>query len=161
MRIKNKNSLFNTQQTYAYNLLNTPTYLIVFFPIFSLEELQICSNNYPTISSNYNFIHNNLKRVYISNNNLTDWKSLCRLGCLFPHLETLIASDNPLKTFRSDDNIEICLPNLHTLSVDQVQISEWNDIIALTKLPCLHALRIYSAPLLKVLYFAFENQINE
>ncbi|CAF0913981.1 unnamed protein product [Adineta steineri] len=116
----------------------------------NLEELQICSNNYTTILSNYNFQHNNLKRVYISNNNLTDWKSICRLGDLFPHLETLIASDNPLKSFRSDDDdTAICLSNLHTLSVDQVQISEWNDIIALTKLPALHALRIHSAPLLK------------
>jgi Leucine-rich repeat (LRR) protein len=133
-----------------HNLLNITTILIIFFYIFSLEEVQICSNNYSTISSNYNFIHDNLKRIYISNNNLKDWKSLCRLGCLFPNLETLIASDNPLETFRSDDNVEICLPNLYTLSVDQVQITEWNDIIALTKLPCLHALRIHSAPLLKV-----------
>ena len=106
-----------------HNLLNTTKILIIFFYIFSLEELQICSNNYSTVSSNYNFTHDNLKRVYISNNNLTDWKSLCRLGCLFPNLETLIASDNPLETFRSDDNVEICLPNLHTLSVDQVQIT--------------------------------------
>jgi Leucine-rich repeat (LRR) protein len=131
-------------------------FLIIFFSIFSLEELQICSNNYSTISSNYNFIHPTLKRVYISNNNLTEWKSLCRLGCLFPHLETLIASDNPLKTFHSDDQVEICLSNLHTLSVDQVQISEWKDIIALTNLPRLHALRIYSAPLLKVCIYLSE-----
>ncbi|CAF1117969.1 unnamed protein product [Rotaria sordida] len=115
----------------------------------NLEELQICSNNYTIISSDYNFIHNNLKRIYISNNNLTDWKSICHLGYLFPCLETLIASDNPLKSFRSDDDVTICLLNLHTLSVDRVQVSEWNDIVALTKLPCLHALRIYSAPLLK------------
>ncbi|CAF3588630.1 unnamed protein product [Rotaria socialis] len=115
----------------------------------NLEELQICSNNYSSVPSTYNFIHNNLKRIYIYNNNITDWTSICNLGHLFPRLETLIASDNPLKTFHSDDNVEICLPKLHTLSVDRVQISEWNDIIALTKLPCLHALRIYSAPLLK------------
>ena len=146
MRIKKEKSLLNTQQ--KCNLLNT--ILIVFFRLFSLEELQICSNNYTTISSNYNFLHEHLKRVYISNNNLTDWKSICRLGCLFPHLETLIASENPLKSFHSDDDVAICLPNLRTLSVDQVQISEWNDIIALTKIPRLHALRIYSAPLLKV-----------
>ncbi|CAF2918217.1 unnamed protein product [Rotaria sp. Silwood2] len=115
----------------------------------NLEELQICSNNYTTISSNYNFIHNNIKRIYISNNNLTDWKSICHLGCLFPRLQTLIASDNPLKSFCSDDDVAICLTNLHTLSVDRVQVSEWNDIVALTKLPCLYALRIYTAPLLK------------
>jgi hypothetical protein len=121
--------------------------------IFSLEELQICSNNYSTVSLNYHFIHDHLKRVYISNNNLTNWKSICRLGCLFPHLETLIASENPLESFHSDDDdVNICLSNLHTLSVDQVQISTWKDIVALTKLPRLHALRIYSAPLLKVGY---------
>lgn len=55
-----------------------------------------------------------------------------------------------METFRSDDDLIQCLPHLHTLSVDQVQISEWSDIVALTKLPCLHALRIYTAPLLKV-----------
>lgn len=100
-------------------------------------------------------MHNNVKRILISNNNITDWKSICNLGYLFPRLETLIASDNPLESFHSDDNVEICLPNLHTLSVDRVQISEWNDIVALTKLPSLNALRIYSAPLLKVVLFNY------
>jgi len=122
------------------------------FIFFSLEELQICSNNYTTVLSDYNFQHKHLKRVYISNNNLTDWQSICHIGCLFPYLQTLIASDNPLKSFRSNNNVNICLPYLHTLSVDHVEISEWDDIIALTKLPCLHALRIHLAPLLKV-YF--------
>ncbi|UJR14790.1 hypothetical protein I4U23_001778 [Adineta vaga] len=115
----------------------------------NLEELQICSNDYTTISSDYNFQHEHLKRVYISNNNLTEWQSLCRLGHLFPRVETIIASNNPLTSFRSDDDVTICLPYLRTLSVDQVQISDWEDIIALTKLPCLHALRIHVAPLLK------------
>jgi Leucine-rich repeat (LRR) protein len=115
----------------------------------NLEEIQICSNHYTTISSDYNFQHKHLKRLYISNNNIFDWQSICRLGCLFPRLETLIASDNPLKSFRSDDDVTRCLPHLHTLSVDQVQVSEWDDILALTKLPCLHALRIHLTPLLK------------
>ena len=113
--------------------------------------MQICSNNYSTIASDYNFQHSKLKRLYISKNNLTDWQSICRLGCLFSHLQTLIASENPLETFRSDnDRVEQCFPHLRTLSVDQVRISEWNDIIELTNLPCLNALRIHSAPLLKV-----------
>lgn len=112
---------------------------------------------------NYNFVHQNIKRVYISNNNLTQWKSVCHLGDLFPRLETLIASENPLETFRSDYTVENCLANLHTLSVDQVQITEWDDIVALTKIPALHALRIYSAPLLKVvlLLFGFSFLIDE
>lgn len=136
----------NTEVNHFFQL---PIFSLPIFH-FSLEELQICSNNYSTVSLDTHFHHQNLKRVYISKNNLTDWKSLCRLGYLFPHLETLIASDNPLQTFRSDDNLECCFPRLRTLSVDQVRISEWIDIIALTKLPCLHALRIHSAPLLKV-----------
>ncbi|CAF3680898.1 unnamed protein product [Rotaria sordida] len=118
-------------------------------PIINLEELQICSNDYTKISSDYGFQHESLKRLYISNNNITDWQSICRLGHLFSHLETLIASDNPLESFRSDDDVNICLPYLHTLSVDKVQVSEWDDIVALTKLPCLNALRIHLTPLLK------------
>lgn len=117
----------------------------------NLEELQICSNNYSTITIDSNFQHSKLKRIYISKNNLTEWKSICRLGYLFPHLQTLIASENPLESFRTDEHqIEHCLPYLQTLSVDQVRITEWNDIIELTKLPSLHALRIHSAPLLKL-----------
>ena len=115
-----------------------------------MEELQICSNNYTTVSSDYDFHHDHLKRVYISNNHLSNWQSICYLGRLFPRLETLIASDNPLQTFRSEDDVTHCLPHLHTLSVDQVQVAEWDDIVALTTLPRLHALRIHSAPLLKV-----------
>ena len=132
--------------------------------IFSLEELQICSNNYSIVSVNHDFIHPRLKRLYISKNHFTEWKSICHLGRLFPCLETLIASENPLESFRShdDDDVNQCLPNLHTLSVDQVQISQWMDIIALTKLPSLHALRIYSAPLLKVCSdFLNETTIDE
>ena len=119
----------------------------------SLEELQICSNNYTGISCSEPFIHPRLKRVYLSKNRLAEWKSICHLGRLFPQLETLIASDNPLRSFRSDDDdddMQHCLSHLHTLSVDQVQVSEWDDIIALSTLPRLHALRIYTAPLLKV-----------
>ena len=132
------------------NPLNFTSRSNFFRLFFSLEELQICSNNYTTISSDYNFEHEHLKRVYISNNHLTDWQSICRLGCLFPRLETLIASNNPLQSFRSDDDVTRCLPRLHTLSVDQVEVSDWADIVALTKLPSLHALRIHSAPFLKV-----------
>ncbi|CAF3899046.1 unnamed protein product, partial [Rotaria sp. Silwood1] len=117
--------------------------------IFSLEELQICSNDYTKILSDYGFQHENLKRLYITNNNITDWQSICYLGHLFSHLETLIASDNPLESFRSNEDVNIYLTYLHTLSVDKVQVSEWDDIIALTKLPCLKALRIHLAPLLK------------
>lgn len=116
----------------------------------SLEELQICSNNYTSISPDYDFEHPPLRRLYISNNHLTDWQSICRLGRLFPRLGTLIASENPLQSFRSDDDVTECLPHLHTLSVDQVEVTDWNDIVALTKLPRLHALRIHVAPLLKV-----------
>ena len=116
-----------------------------------MEELQICSNNYRTIGFNSNFTHENLHRLYISNNHLTDWRSICRLGQLFPRLQTLIASGNPLTSFRStDDDVQHCLTHLQTLSVDQVEIQEWNDIVALTDLPRLNALRIHQAPLLKV-----------
>ena len=116
----------------------------------SLEELQICSNNYTSIAPDYGFEHHHLHRLYISNNQLTEWQSICRLGCLFPRLRTLIASENPLGSFRSDDDVTQCLSHLHTLSVDQVEVTEWSDIVALTKLPRLHALRIHIAPLLKV-----------
>jgi Leucine-rich repeat (LRR) protein len=116
-----------------------------------LEELQICSNNYKTIAPDYKFQHEHLRRLYISNNHLTEWQSLCRLGHLFPRLQTLIASENPLQTFHSDtDDVSQCLSHLRTLSVDQVQINRWDDIVALTKIPCLHALRIHAAPLLTV-----------
>ena len=115
-----------------------------------MEELQICSNQYKKISSDYEFQHESLKRLYISKNDIADWQSICRLGRLFSCLEILIASDNPIKSFRSDEDVKICFPYLHTLSVDQVAISEWEDIVALTKLPRLHALRIHVAPLLQV-----------
>jgi Leucine-rich repeat (LRR) protein len=121
-----------------------------FFILSSLEELQICSNNYSMIAVHGSFRHEQLKRLYISDNRLNQWKSICQLGWLFPQLETLLASDNPLESFRSNDDLQTCFPQLHTLSVDQVQIAHWDDIVALTKLPRLQALRIYSAPLLKV-----------
>ena len=114
----------------------------------SLEELHICSNDYVEISSIDSFEHHQIKRVYISKNRLTEWKSICSLGRLFPRLETLIASENPLKTFRSD--IDEVFRYLTTLSVDHVQISDWKDILELTKFPSLNTLRICSAPLLQV-----------
>ena len=122
----------------------------IFFCCSSLEELQICSNQYTTISSEQFDRHDHLKRLYISNNHLKHWKSICALGWLFPGLELLIASNNPLETFRSDDDLQQCFSHLTTLSLDQVQIADWQDLIALTVLPRLQALRIYSAPLLQV-----------
>lgn len=120
---------------------------------FSLEELQICSNQYNSITSTDFSKHERLKRLYISNNQLKQWRSICALGWLFPQLEVLIASNNPLESFRSDDDLQQCFPHLTTLSLDQVEISDWQDIIALTTLSRLQAVRIYSAPLLQVRRF--------
>lgn len=112
--------------------------------------MQICSNQYTIISTDDFDRHERLKRLYISNNHLKHWQSICALGWLFPRLEVLIGSNNPLETFRSDDDLQKCFSHLTTLSLDQVQISDWQDIIALTALPRLQALRIFSAPLLQV-----------
>lgn len=125
--------------------------IIIFFcSNFSLEELQICSNQYAIISTDAFDRHERLKRLYISNNHFKHWKSICALGWLFPQLELLIASNNPLENFRSDDDLQQCFSHLTTLSLDHVQITDWQDIIALTALPRLQALRIFSAPLLQV-----------
>jgi hypothetical protein len=118
----------------------------------SLEELQICSNHYSDISSMEYICHKHLKRLYISNNDLTRWSSICRLGRLFP-----------LESFRSHDTndcVQQCFAHLSTLSVDHVQISDWQDIIALTRIPCLNALRIHSAPLFKVRCFQCKTPVD-
>ncbi|CAF0852201.1 unnamed protein product [Didymodactylos carnosus] len=123
----------------------------------NLEELQLCANGYKTLKfSSNDFKHLKLKRIYISNNELEEWIDLCQLGLLFPQLETLIASENPLQTFCLNNYPEQTswtvidyFPKLTTLSVNQVQIKQWDDIIELNQIPNLNTLRIHAAPLLK------------
>lgn len=65
-----------------------------------------------------------------------------------------------MKSFRSGENVAEFLAKLETLSVDQVQVNEWNDIVALTNLPRLYALRFHNAPLLKVRMKKRENRFS-
>ncbi|CAF1072943.1 unnamed protein product [Didymodactylos carnosus] len=123
----------------------------------NLEELQLCANGYKSIEPPLtDFKHSKLKRIYISNNELEQWMDLCQLGLLFPQLETVIASENPLQTFRLNNyhgqmllNVIDYFPKLTTLSVNQVQIKQWDDIIELNQISNLNTLRIHSAPLFK------------
>lgn len=41
--------------------------------------------------------HEGVKKLHLNGNPITDWVEICRLGRVFPKLETLVLAECPLK----------------------------------------------------------------
>jgi hypothetical protein len=46
--------------------------------------------------------HDGVKKLYLNGNPISDWSEICRLGRLFPNLETLVLAECPLRWANSN-----------------------------------------------------------
>ena len=79
------------------------------------DNLQL--NEYPQ--------HNGLKTIHLASNNIKEWNSVETIGILFPNLETLLISVNPL------DNITPSgekFKKLHNLNLSNTEVSSWDSV---------------------------------
>lgn len=80
--------------------------------------------------------YNNLKILYFRKNTVDKWSEICRLGRLFPSLETLILSECPLEAVGTSKDFQ----HLIHLNLNDIKAKSWDDIDQLARFPSLTAL---------------------
>lgn len=121
------------------------------------SEGSSCCNGYRKRTS----AHENVRKLHLNGNPITDWMEICRLGRLFPHLEALVLAECPLRSLSPSPSIEeidevgeISSPephehfqNLQLLNLSSANIESWTDIDRLNRFPSLKNLRVQNWPL--------------
>ncbi|XP_075234001.1 tubulin folding cofactor E like protein mlt isoform X2 [Lycorma delicatula] len=143
----------------------------------SLEELHLSKNEFQQIELdddlNYEksgtFQHSSVKRLHFTDNPISSWCEVCKLGRAFPQLESLVLAHCPLTSLdtsspssspssysRTESECEGSPPRnsphdnfrqLHFLNLNSTHLSSWDDVDRLGKFPALENLRIRNCPL--------------
>ncbi|XP_058466734.1 tubulin-specific chaperone cofactor E-like protein [Malaya genurostris] len=107
--------------------------------------------------------HLGVKKLHLTGNHISKWNEICRVGRLFPNLESLVLADCPIESLQSSDTTGD-LPtttslqpmndgshkhfrNLVLLNLSNANINSWDDIDRLSKFPALKNLRVQCWPL--------------
>ncbi|XP_058837083.1 tubulin-specific chaperone cofactor E-like protein isoform X2 [Topomyia yanbarensis] len=106
--------------------------------------------------------HLGVKKLHLTGNHISAWSEICRVGRLFPNLESLVLADCPIKSLypSSTDKDQSNLissqleneshehfRNLTLLNLSNAKIDSWDDIDRLTRFPVLKNLRVQCWPL--------------
>lgn len=107
--------------------------------------------------------HNGVRKLHFTGNPVEDWREICRLGRVFPNLETLVLAECPLRSIEPISPTDSCkvvaddmnnresphkyFSNLAILNLSSTKINTWEDIDRLAKFPSLRNLRVQNWPL--------------
>lgn len=102
--------------------------------------------------------HCALRALHFQSNPVEDWFNLCRLGRVFPELESLVIANCPVKSLqynsnesvedKEDENENIrYFPKLVYLNLNNSKIDSWAEIDRLREFPSLVKLNIQRLPL--------------
>ncbi len=112
-----------------------------------MSELHLSKNDYTDgqlcISKDYTK-HIGMKLVHFVSNNITEWQSVETVGKVFPNLETLLVSYNPLNNVTKSGEY---FSNLHCLNLNNTSINSWDSLESILTFPKLKSLSIWHAPI--------------
>ena len=117
------------------------------FNIFNrITELHLSKNNYSDddLSLSDYQEHQGVRMVHLVSNNIKEWESAEIVGKLFPSLETLIISSNPL------DNVTPSgghFKRLQRLNLNDTNVSSWDSLESLLTFPDLKNLSLWHVPI--------------
>ncbi|GAV00133.1 hypothetical protein RvY_11024 [Ramazzottius varieornatus] len=113
--------------------------------LIGVEELHLSLNAYSTLTSTLTSPRPaestfTVRELHIDSNQLVSWQSLMAIGQMFPALQTLFASQNPLRDLgeADDEELVVSFSVLRKLHVNQIEVEGWE---ALDKLHCIPRLR--------------------
>lgn len=105
--------------------------------------------------------HPKLKTLHFTGNPIEHWQEICRLGRLFPSLESLVLAECPIKSLQPTATAELdsasaseshkYFPCLKLLNLSCAQLNSWADIDELAKYGQLQNLRVKHWPLWETL----------
>ncbi|XP_055380320.1 tubulin-specific chaperone cofactor E-like protein [Condylostylus longicornis] len=111
--------------------------------------------------------HSGVRKLHFTGNPVQDWSEICRLGRVFPNLDTLVLANCPLKAVEAvprppssnsdkssntTDDEDVAPPheffkNLAFLNLSSTKINTWDDVDRLAQFPNLKNLRVQNWPL--------------
>ncbi|KAF7638222.1 hypothetical protein Mgra_00002192 [Meloidogyne graminicola] len=171
--IEEENKLIKAQKLTTIILNGLSLSFSTIYSIFkiapSLIILHLSYTNFPyseidclELNKTNNYISLNLKELHLNNCEINNWHKIIKFLNLFPKLESLFLSNNPLI------NINQCLKcnytnnklskELRVLSLSNTKISNWESIENLKYFSKLEELRLTSIPLLKD--YSIEERLN-
>ncbi|ALC40581.1 CG12214 [Drosophila busckii] len=105
--------------------------------------------------------HESVQTLHFTGNPIEHWQEICRLGRLFPKLETLVLAECPIKSLQSSQVVAMdsaseseChkyFPCLKLLNLSSAKLNSWADIDELAKYSRLENLRVKHWPLWETL----------
>lgn len=141
--------------------------LIHAFP--NLKELHLSSNGYRSVlidvlpEENHQEIvsaepHTAMNILYFQNNPVKKWCDFCRLGRVFPELESLVIANCPVESLEctskvcvidnGNKNRNVCsFKKLNYLNLNDTKLDHWIEIDRLRRFPSLTNLNIQRLPL--------------
>ena len=121
-----------------------------------LTELHLAANSYSNLNfSSSSFCIPSLHILYLNGNGFTSWfRLLGSISKVFPHLEQLVVSENPLFDAATDQEEGECIIHeyIHTLIANRTSLQTWSVLDKLvSSMPSLCHLRLQHVPLLSAL----------
>lgn len=109
-----------------------------------LQELHLSVNTYTTVDLPEAFLHSQLQRLYLNDNQISEWEELAKLSSAFPNLQALIACNNPIQGIPPLTGETF--PALQTLNLNSSCLLSWQSIQHLASLCRLEDLSVLKVP---------------
>ncbi|XP_053684277.1 tubulin-specific chaperone cofactor E-like protein isoform X2 [Sabethes cyaneus] len=101
--------------------------------------------------------HPCVRKLHLTGNHISEWNEICRVGRLFPNLETLVLADCPIESLdatysktmqmTASEKSHEYFRKLSLLNLSNAKIDSWDDIDRLAEFPSLKNLRVQCWPL--------------
>lgn len=118
---------------------------------FSLEELHVSLNAYKSVDLPSEFKHcgRKLCKLYMNNNEISDWGEISKIAKAFPFIHTLNLITSELSSL-PDTILRDEFRRLMLLNLSQSKLKSWEEIDKLGRFVVLDNLRITEVPFLDV-----------
>ncbi|PIO76056.1 leucine Rich repeat-containing domain protein [Teladorsagia circumcincta] len=116
----------------------------------SLQELHLSDNKLDLSSDDMSPMNETVKTIHLNRCRIDDWGLIVRLMHRFPSRKTVFLCENPIKKVAHQPSNDE-LTTLESLNLAKTEISDWDSIDNLDRLPSLTDLRVLAIPLLESL----------
>ncbi|VDM59591.1 unnamed protein product [Angiostrongylus costaricensis] len=113
-----------------------------------LQELHLSDNQLDLSTDDTSIMNESVKTIHMNRCRVGDWDLIVRFIHRFPSLKTAFLCENPIKSVAHQSSLDK-LSSLQSLNLGKTDISDWESIDGLDRLPSLVDLRILAIPLLE------------